>query len=206
MDSLTLHGTHIRLEPLEPGHADRLAAASAADPTLYQWSAIPQGRGAAEGYIAAALADRDAGNTLPLAIIRIADGVLIGSTRFMEMEWWNWPPGHPRHGRSDPDVLEIGGTWLTRSAIRTAANTEAKFLMLSHAFEVWKAFRVCLHTDSRNFRSQTAIERIGGKREGILRAHRMAVDFTPRDSARYSIIATEWPGVKERLNRMLYRG
>ena len=206
MDSLTLHGTYIRLEPLELNHAEDLAAAAAADLTLYQWSAIPQGKAATESYIAAALAGRDAGNTLPFAIIRATDGAVIGSTRFWNIEFWAWPESHPRHGRGLPDACEIGYTWLTRSAIRTAANTEAKFLMLSHAFEVWKVLRVCLHTDARNFRSQTAIERIGGKREGILRAHRMAADFTPRDSVRYSIIATEWPGVKARLNRMLYRG
>ena len=88
---------------------------------------------------------------------------------------------HPRHGRANPDVCEIGYTWLTRSAIRTAANTEAKLLMLTHAFETWQVLRVCLHTDARNQRSRAAIERIGAKFEGILRAHRMAADFTPRD-------------------------
>ncbi len=107
--------------------------------------------------------------------------------------------GHPRHGREHPDVCEIGYTWLTASAIRTAANTEAKLLMLTHAFEVWGMLRVCLHTDARNKRSQAAIERIGGKFEGVLRAHRMAADFTPRDSYRYSIVAAEWPEVKLRL-------
>jgi RimJ/RimL family protein N-acetyltransferase len=75
--------------------------------------------------------------------------------------------------------------------------------MLSHAFETWDVLRVCLHTDARNLRSQVAIARIGGVKEGILRAHRMAADFTARDSARYSIIAAEWPGVKQRLRRML---
>jgi RimJ/RimL family protein N-acetyltransferase len=105
-----------------------------------------------------------------------------------------------------PDACEIGHTWLTRAAVRTAANRESKFLMLTHAFETWGVLRVCLHTDARNFRSQKAIERIGGKREGILRSHRLAADFTPRDSVRYSIIASEWPGVRERLSRLLYHG
>jgi len=72
--------------------------------------------------------------------------------------------------------------------------------MLTHAFEKWGMLRVCLHTDARNLRSRTAIERIGGKFEGILRAHRLAADFTARDSARYSIVATEWPEVKQRLS------
>ncbi|MGA8672645.1 MAG: GNAT family protein, partial [Terracidiphilus sp.] len=140
---------------------------------------------------------------LPFATIRLEDGKLIGSTRFFDVETWAWPAGHARHGRNLPDVCEIGYTWLTQSAIRTAANTEAKFLMLSHAFESWGVLRVCLHTDARNLRSQVAIARIGGVKEGILRAHRMAADFTPRDSARFSIIAKEWPGVKQRLRRML---
>ena len=114
-----------------------------------------------------------------------------------------WPPGHARHGWLDPDVCEIGYTWLARSAIRTAANTEAKLLMLTHAFERWQVFRVCLHTDVRNQRSRAAIERIGGKFEGILRAYRMAADFIARDSARFSIMAAEWADVKQRLNQML---
>ena len=128
-----------------------------------------------------------------------ADGVILGSTRFFLLEYWAWPEGHPRHGCTVPDACEIGHTWLSRDAIRTAANTEAKFLMLQHAFEVWDALRVCLHTDIRNQRSRAAMERIGCKFEGILRSHRMAADFIARDSARYSIIASEWPEVKQKL-------
>ena len=111
----------------------------------------------------------------------------------------------PTYGRGVPDACEIGYTWLASSAIRTGANTEAKLLMLRHAFEVWQVLRVCLHTDVRNLRSRAAIERIGGKLEGILRSHRMAADFTSRDSARYSIIASEWPDVKMRLMQLLDR-
>jgi len=95
---------------------------------------------------------------------------------------------------------------MTRSAIRTAANTEAKLLMLTYAFETWRVLRVCFHTDARNQRSRAALERIGGQFEGILRAHRMAVDHVARDSARYSIVAAEWPGVKQRLLHMMDRG
>ena len=96
-------------------------------------------------------------------------------------------------------MCEIGYTWLTQSAIRTAANTEAKFLMLRHAFETWDVLRVCFHTDVRNQRSRAALERIGGVFEGILRSHRLAADNIARDSARFSIVASEWPRVKERL-------
>jgi RimJ/RimL family protein N-acetyltransferase len=203
LDSSVLTGSHIRLEPLHLGYLDGLVAASAGDPLLYQWSAVPVGRDAVLRYIETALAWREAGTGLAFATVRLADGAVIGSTRFFDIERWAWPAGHPRHGRSDPDVCEIGYTWLTRSAIRTAANTEAKLLMLTHAFEVWNLLRVCLHTDARNKRSQAAIERIGGKFEGVLRAHRMGADFTARNSCRYSIVAEEWPDVKRRLTQRL---
>ena len=140
---------------------------------------------------------------MPFAIVRVADGVVIGSTRFWNLERWSWPQGHPSHGRNLPDVCEIGYTWLTRSAIRTAANTEAKLLMLTHAFEAWQVLGVCFHTDARNLRSRAALERIGGKLDGILRAHRMAADYIPRDSVRYSIVASEWPAVKQRLAHLM---
>ena len=199
---IELLGTHIRLEPLEQRHVDGLVAAAAADPSLYQWSPIPQGKVDAANYIETALAWRDAGTAVPFAIVRLSDGVVIGSTRFWNLERWSWPEGHPSHGRSAPDACEIGYTWLTRSAIRTAANTEAKLLMLTYAFEEWQVLRVCFHTDTRNQRSRAALERIGGQFEGILRAHRMAADYIPRDSVRYSIVALEWPTVKQRLFRM----
>jgi len=198
-----LLGRYVRLEPLELRHADGLAAASAVDPSLYQWSPVPQGTAEAAKYIETALAWREAGSALAFATVRLSDGFVIGSTRFFDIERWAWPQKHPLHGRSAPDVCEIGYTWLTRDAIRTPANTEAKLLMLTHAFENWKVHRVCLHTDVRNQRSRNAIERIGGHFEGILRAHRMAADYIPRDSARYSIIAAEWPAAKQRLSAKL---
>jgi RimJ/RimL family protein N-acetyltransferase len=205
INDVLLRGNHIHLEPLTPNHAAALAAASAPDPTLYRWSPVPQGIAAAEAYIASALAARSAGTALPFAIVRNHDNVVIGSTRFFEVEKWLWPAAHSRHNRAHPDVCEIGYTWLTQSAIRTPANTEAKTLMLAHAFETWGVLRVCLHTDARNLRSQAAIERIGGKREGVLRAHRIAADFIPRDSVRYSILADEWPEVKRRLAALAAR-
>jgi RimJ/RimL family protein N-acetyltransferase len=198
-----LESTHIRLEELELKHTRGLAAASAGDPTLYQWSPVPQGEAEARRYIETALDWRDAGTALPFAIVNKESGAIIGSTRFFNLERWPWPEGHELHGRETPDACEIGYTWLAHSAIRTTVNTEAKLLMLEYAFETWKVFRVCLHTDVRNQRSRAAIERIGAKMEGILRAHRMAADFVARDSVRYSIIASEWPELKERLVRRL---
>jgi N-acetyltransferase len=198
-----LEGRHVRLEPLRARHAAGLAAASAEDPSLYGLSPVPQGEAAALEYIATAAAQRDAGVAVPFAVRRIADGAVIGSTRFWDLVRWPWPPGHPRYGLDAPDVCEIGYTWLARSAIRTAANTEMKRLMLAHAFEVWEVESVCLHTDARNERSRRAMERIGAQFEGVLRAHRLATDCLPRDSARYSITAPEWPAVKRRLDEML---
>jgi len=198
-----LQGNYVRLEPLDHSHIEGLAAAAAVDPSLYQWSPIPQGEAETTSYVHTALAWRDADSAVPFAIVRVTDGTIVGSTRFWNLERWSWPQGHPAHGRSAPDACEIGYTWLTRSAIRTRANTEAKLLMLTYAFEEWQVLRVCFHTDVRNQRSRTALERIGGQFEGILRAHRMAADFTARDSVRYSILSSEWPAVKQRLLQFL---
>jgi RimJ/RimL family protein N-acetyltransferase len=207
-EDLVLSGRHVRLDPLDHRHVDGLVAAAATDSSLYQWSPVPQGKDEATSYVDTAIAWRDAGSAVSFATIRVSslgsdDGVVIGSTRFFNLERWAWPPGHSRHGRNNPDACEIGYTWLTRSAIRTAANTEAKLLMLAHAFETWQVLRVCFHTDVRNQRSRAALERIGGKFEGILRSHRMAADFIARDSARFSIVAQEWPEVKRRLSQLL---
>jgi N-acetyltransferase len=204
-DDSTLQGKHVKLEPLEQRHIDGLLAAAMGNSSLYQWSPVPQTRDEAKKYVETGLAWKQAGTAVPYATIRLTDGSVIGSTRFWNIERWAWPQGHPSHARVTPDACEIGYTWLAQSAIRTGANTEAKLLMLTHAFETWKVLRVCLHTDVRNERSRAAIARIGGKFEGILRAHRMAADFIPRDSARFSIVAAEWPKVKEKLIQLLER-
>jgi N-acetyltransferase len=203
IEDVILGGTHVRLEPLELRHADALVTASAGDAELYQWSPVPQTKADALAYIETALAWKAAGTALAFATVRKPDGVVIGSTRFFLIENWAWPKGHARYGRGTPDACEIGYTWLTPSALRTGANTEAKLLMLTHAFDTWKVLRVCLHTDARNGRSRAAIERIGGRFEGILRSHRMAADFIARDSARFSIVAAEWPEAKQKLQALL---
>lgn len=200
-----LQGKNVRLEPLDRHHILGLAAASAGDAELYKWSPVPRGEVEVGKYVDTALAWKAAGDAVPFAIVRANDHTVLGSTRFFNIERWQWPNGHSLHGRSTPDACEIGYTWLGRAAIRTAANTESKLLMLTHAFEAWQVHRVCFHTDVRNARSRAALERIGGKFEGILRAHRMAADYIPRDSVRFSIVAAEWPAVKERLVRLLDR-
>src|ERR1051326_8606772 len=112
------------MEPLEHRHVDGLVAAASSDPSLYCWTPVPQGAADARQYIDTALAWKDAGTALPFAIVRMADAVVVGSTRFFNLERWAWPAGHERQGSSAPDVCEIGYTWLNGTALRTAANTE----------------------------------------------------------------------------------
>jgi N-acetyltransferase len=194
-----LTGRYVRLEPLQPRHLAGLVTASAGEPELYRMSKVPVGPGEVGRFIAAASLARDAGTAAPFAVIRLEDEAVIGSTRLFDLDWWPWPPGHPRHGHDGPDTCEIGHTWLTSSAIRTGANTEMKRLMLTFAFETWDVQSVCFHTDARNERSRRALGRIGARYEGILRAHRLAADDQPRDSARFSITAGDWPVVRAHL-------
>ena len=207
LEALPLCGARVRLEPLNEHHVEALAlASSGADADLYRWSFVPVGVDAVRAYVAAALQSRENGSALSFATVRLSDETVVGSTRFFNIEYWRRPQGHPLHSRTAPDGCEIGYTWLNQSAIRTAIKTEAKYMMLRHACERWNVERVCLHTDARNERSRAAMERIGATFEGILRSHRMAVDFGARDSARYSIVAPEWPGVRERLLKRLTEG
>jgi RimJ/RimL family protein N-acetyltransferase len=203
-----LSGSHVRLEPLARSHVPGLVAAAGrgAELALYQWTTVPLSVTEMAQYVDAAIAWREVGAALPFASVRIADGAVIGSTRFFDIERWPWPAGHPQAARSGPDGCEIGYTWLAADAVRTAANTEAKLLMLTHAFETWGVQRVCFHTDARNERSRAALLRLGAVFEGVLRAHRLASDLTPRDSARYSIVAGEWRAVREQLRRRLGAG
>ena len=204
-EPITLEGEHVRLEPLTESHAGALVAAASGDTELYRWSPVPLTRADALAYIKTALAWQAVGTAIPFATVRRSDGRVIGSTRFFHVEYWSWPAGHPRHGRYAPDGCEIGYSWLAREATRTAANTEAKLLMLSHAFETFGVYRVCFHADMRNERSRAALMRLGATSEGVLRAHRMAVDGVPRDSARFSILAAEWPAIREHLRGRLAR-
>jgi RimJ/RimL family protein N-acetyltransferase len=212
LDTGVLAGKQVRLEPLGYQHAPGLLAASSGAGDLYRWMGylVPRDEPQARRFVEVALRARDQGAAVPYAVVRLSDDSVIGSTRFHGIEFWPWhlagPPGDgPGTDPRTPDVVEIGWTWLARNAIRTAANTEMKRLMLTHAFESWRVKSVCLHADARNERSRAAIERIGARFEGILRAHRLAADLTPRDSARYSITAAEWPEVKRNLDSLALR-
>jgi N-acetyltransferase len=195
-----LIGKVIRLEPLQSQHVKGLVAAASGGEELYRWSPVPQDEATTRGYVEAAIAARDEGMAVPFAVVRAQDDVAIGSTRFFDLSYWPWP--EPRNA---PDTCEIGYSWLSPLAIRTGANTEMKRLMLTHAFEAWQVQSVCLHTDARNQRSREAMERIGLRFEGILRSHRLGADLTSRDSARFSVIAAEWPQVKERFDELARR-
>ena len=186
---LTLHGRHVVLEPLTLAHVPEMVAATSEDPSLYQWNVVPRGHDEARVYVEAAI---DRADMVPFAIRW--EGRLVGSTRFCRIERWE--------GSQTPTVCEIGYTWLAASAIRTVVNTDAKRTMLTHAFDDWGVVRVSLITDVRNTPSRRAIERLGATFEGVIRAERLAVDGTVRDTARYSIIREEWPAVKARLDAL----
>lgn len=190
VEPIALEGEHVRLEPLSiDDHLDGLQR-SGADRELFRWFAEDHSSPAAmRAFVDGALAAQAAGTALPFATVRQDSDRVIGSTRF-----GNVAPEHRR--------VEIGWTWLAPSHQRTAANTEAKYLMLRHAFEAWDCARVELKTDSRNGRSRAAIERIGATEEGTLRKH-MQTHRGPRDTVYYSIVDDEWPAVKRDLERKL---
>jgi RimJ/RimL family protein N-acetyltransferase/GNAT superfamily N-acetyltransferase len=195
----TLAGKLIRLEPLQHHHVAGLITAATSGAELYRWSAVPQDEAQVRQVVEASAAARDDGTAVPFAVIRAADDTVIGSTRFFDFGYWAWPDARARTG---PDTCEIGYTWLSPAAIRTGANTEMKRLMLTHAFEVWQVSSVALHTDARNQRSRDAMARIGLRYEGVLRAHRLGTDGKPRDSARFSVTAADWPAVRQHLDEL----
>jgi RimJ/RimL family protein N-acetyltransferase len=199
LEPFTLRGEHVELIPLDVAHATELAGAAAGNRSTYEFTDVPESAEAMEAYIIRLLVLRDRGEAVPFSQRRRADGRLVGCTRYLELRHWR--------GRPQPDEVEIGGTWLAADAQRTPINTEAKLLLLTHAFDGWGAWRVALCTDARNRRSWEAIERLGARHEGVLRNHRASHVRTeagrPRDSALFSITDTDWPEVRERLTAML---
>ncbi len=197
---VVLEGRHIRLEPLTLGHARALVEVANGPRESYGFTLVPADETSMLRYIEAALRDQEAGRALPFATVAKATGRVVGSTRFGNIEFWAWPPDNPhQRGPDVPDVAEIGWTWLAADAQRTPINTEAKLLMLTHAFETWRVHRVSLMTDARNERSRRAILRVGAQFDGVIRAQRMAFDGTIRDTAAFSILESEWPTVKRQL-------
>lgn len=180
----------MRLEPLANAHLAGLAAVGL-DPELWRWIPTPV-RTIEEmsAYIATALREQQQGTSLPFALAEKSTGRLMGSTRYGNID--------RTHRR-----VEIGWTWVAREWQRTAVNTEAKYLLLKHAFESLGCIRVELKTDSLNERSRAAILRIGAREEGIFRNHMITASGRIRDTVYFSIVASEWPGAKARLESML---
>ena len=196
----TLVGTHVQLEQLRIEFAEELVAAGNQDRSSYDWTAVPPTVDGMRRYIDGLLNDQRARSAVPFVQRRASDGALVGCTRYLRLEWWG--------GNDLPDEVEIGGTWLAASAQRTPINTEAKYLLLSNAFDDWKVHRVSICTDARNTQSRTAILRIGATFEGILRSHRGSYaageeNTVARDSAMYSVTRGEWPAVKSGLEARL---
>ena len=211
LEPFTLEGTWVRLEPLSEDHVPALVEAASEDRSNYQWAIVPDGTDQMVAYVRDAIAKVANGAHVAFATVRRGQEPgepdrVIGSTRFCEVAFWQYPPGATLQRNGVPDAVDIGFTFLAGSAQRTPVNTEAKLLMMTHAFEVWQVHRVALQTDVRNKRSWAAIERIGGQLDGIMRADRPGADDTVRTSARFSIVAEEWPAVKARLTARLDPG
>jgi N-acetyltransferase len=197
-----LRGSFVRLEPLSVAHVPGIAAASSGDRSTFAFGPVPGGEPAMMGARDAAttvterLALAATGTWIPFVQVRVADNTVVGMTNYLNVERWNGPD-------QAPTSVEIGGTWLCAEAQRTPINTEAKLLLLTHAFETWNVVRVQIKTDARNERSRNAILRIGATFEGVLRNYQLAngdaATGAPRDTAFYSVIDAEWAGVKERL-------
>jgi N-acetyltransferase len=200
---LVLRGPTVTLRPLSPADAAPLAAAASESRDDYAYTRVPDGVEDAQRYIGNALADREAGRRLPFAIVW--HDRIVGSTSYLDLQRWRWPAGSSIQRSDNPDAVEIGATWLAASAQRTRCNTEAKYLLLSHAFDVWGVHRVTLKTDARNAQSRRAIERLGAIFEGVRRADMPAQDGSVRNSAYYSIVRAEWPDVRKRLEEALAR-
>lgn len=188
-----LQGSTIRLEPLSRDHLPGLLAVGL-DPVLWRWTLNKINHPAdLEAYVETALEEQRRGSSLPFATILQSTNHVIGSTRFGNISLPN-------------KRVEIGWTWIARPWQRTAANTEAKLLMLTHAFEVVGCARVELKTNALNSQSRNAMLRLGCVEEGILRQHAIADDGTTRDTVYYSILRNEWPVIRDRLRGTLDRG
>jgi N-acetyltransferase len=201
---VVLEGRWVRLEPLTMEHAAALVQTASGPRETYGLTLVPGSLAEAAAYIETALREEAARRSLPFATVDRATGRVVGSTRFLNIEYWTWPAGNAhQRGAERPDVVEIGATWLAAAAQRTPINTEAKLLMLTHAFDRWRVHRVSLMTDARNERSRTAILRLGARFDGVLRAARPASDGAIRDTAAFSILEAEWPAVRAKLEARL---
>lgn len=191
IEPVTLVGKFVRLEPLSEAHVSDLAKVGLNE-NIWRYMRYPQVQTAEQlaGWVQRILELQAHGTDLPFAVIHLADGAAIGCTRYLNIDVSN---------RS----VEIGGTWYGLEYQGTMVNTECKYLLIKHAFEVLDALRVWIKTDSRNLRSQRAIEKIGMLKEGVLRNHMILPDGYIRDSIVYSMLPQEWPQAKQKLESIL---
>jgi N-acetyltransferase len=189
---IQLEGHGVRLEPLTPAHADALRTA-ASDGRLWElwYTAVPE-PDKVETYIEAALSGQREGRMLPWAVRELANGTVVGSTRYHDIV-------------AEIDRVEIGYTWYARSWQRTHVNTTCKLLLMQHAFEALGCQVVGLRTDNFNFASQRAIEALGARKDGVIRHHHARRDGSVRDSVMYSVLRAEWRDVKRNLELRLAR-
>jgi RimJ/RimL family protein N-acetyltransferase len=185
----TLRGQHVTLEPLQSGHCDGLRAALGAGELSRLWYTNVPAPEQVESYISAALDMQAQGKAMPFAV-RDAGGDIVGCTRYYDLD-----ATVPR--------VQIGYTWYAPSVQRTGLNTEAKLLLLGHAFEAMGSICVGFETSWFNLASRNAIARLGAKQDGILRSHRRHADGSVRDTVAFSIVESEWPAVKRNLNHRL---
>ncbi len=204
-DRVVLVGTHVRLDPLSMDHLEPLLAASTESRKTYDFALVPDSRPLMRAYVERALADEARGEALPF-VVQSASGDVIGTTRFMGIDWWTWPCAPPEPLPVGPDALEIGGTWYAERVQRTAVNTESKLLLCTHAFETMRVRRILWKSDTRNTCACAAILRLGASFDGILRAQKPGADGTIRDMAYYSMLLSEWQDAKQRLMARLAKG
>jgi RimJ/RimL family protein N-acetyltransferase len=191
LQPVILTGRLVRLEPLSEAHVPDLAVAGQ-DESIWQYMRYGQVTTPEkmQAFVLKLLEWQRQGTDLPFAVIHLKAGKAVGMTRYMNIDLPN-------------RCLEIGGTWYAPAYQRTGVNTECKYLLLGYAFETLGCIRVQFRTDVRNLRSQKALERIGARREGVLRDHKILPDGTVRSSVIYSILIGEWQGVKTRLEAMM---
>ena len=202
MDSslaVTLVGRQVTLTPLKLDDVAGLVAAANEDRSAYGWTIVPETSQAMRAAVARLLAEQAGLLGVPFTTRTSDTGRIVGMTRYLSLRWW--------YDREFPDAAEIGGTFLAASAQRTSINTEAKLLMLGHAFDVWHVQRLDFKTDARNDRSRRAIERLGAHFDGVLRHWQPSMvtgeEGVVRDSAMYSVLSAEWPGIRTALQRRL---
>ena len=206
VDRIILSGRHVRLEPLELTHAESLLSAADMSRATYTLQPVPSSLNDMRAFVATALAEEERGESLPFVVRDAAAGHVVGTTRFMAIEWWARPGPAPEPSPRGPDVVEIGWTWYAERVQRTGVNTEAKLLLCTHAFETLRVRRISWKTDARNARSRAAILRLGARLDGVLRAHKLSPsDGMVRDTAFYSMLASEWPTAKRALEGRLAR-